>query len=172
MSFKITSKTISKHQDIPDLKRKVLTSPVNFLAFGFGSGLAPFAPGTFGTLMAVPLYLLMQPLPLAFYLLLLVIISVVGIWLCDEASKSLGVHDHPGIVWDEFAGYFVSMIAAPDGWLWVVTGFALFRLFDIWKPLPISLLDKKVQGGLGIMLDDVLAGFYALVCLQLLALWI
>jgi len=158
-----------KNPKIPDLNRKVLSSPVNFLAFGFGSGLAPFAPGTFGTLAAVPLYLLMQPLSLPMYLLLVAVVSVVGIWICDKASESLGVHDHSGIVWDEFAGYFVTMIAAPKGWIWIVIGFSLFRLFDIWKPWPISILDKKVQGGFGIMVDDLLAGIYALVCLQLIA---
>ena len=159
-----------KTPKIPDLNRKVLTSPINFLAFGFGSGLAPFAPGTFGTLAAIPIYLLMQPLSLPIYLVIVAIVSIVGIWICDISSKSLGVHDHSGIVWDEFAGYFVTMIAAPKGWLWIVIGFALFRLFDIWKPWPISFLDKKVGGGFGIMVDDLLAGVFALLCLQLLAL--
>ena len=159
-----------KPPKIPDLNRKVLTSPINFLAFGFGSGLAPFAPGTFGTLAAIPIYLLMQPLSLPIYLVIVAIVSIVGIWICDISSKSLGVHDHSGIVWDEFAGYFVTMIAAPKGWLWIVIGFALFRLFDIWKPWPISFLDKKVGGGFGIMVDDLLAGVFALMCLQLLAL--
>ena len=79
----------------------------------------------------------------------------------------LGVHDHSGIVWDEFAGFFITMIAAPQGWQWIVLGFALFRLFDIWKPWPIHIIDNKVQGGVGIMLDDVIAGVYALVVLQL-----
>jgi len=158
----------SKTAKIPDLNRKVLTSPIHFLAFGFGSGLAPFAPGTFGTLAAIPLYLLMQPLSLPLYLFIVAVVSFVGIWICDKSSTALGVHDHSGIVWDEFAGYFVTMIAAPKGWLWIVIGFALFRLFDIWKPWPISVLDKKVAGGLGIMVDDLLAGVFALLCLQLL----
>jgi len=158
----------SKTAKIPDLNRKVLTSPIHFLAFGFGSGLAPFAPGTFGTLAAIPLYLLMQPLSLPLYLFIVAVVSFVGIWICDKSSTALGVHDHSGIVWDEFAGYFVTMIAAPKGWLWIVIGFAFFRLFDIWKPWPISVLDKKVAGGLGIMVDDLLAGVFALFCLQLL----
>ena len=158
----------SKTAKIPDLNRKVLTSPIHFLAFGFGSGLAPFAPGTFGTLAAIPLYLLMQPLSLPLYLFIVAVVSFVGIWICDKSSTALGVHDHSGIVWDEFAGYFVTMIAAPKGWLWIVIGFAFFRLFDIWKPWPISVLDKKVAGGLGIMVDDLLAGVFALLCLQLL----
>ncbi len=144
-----------------------MTNPIHFLAFGFGSGLAPFAPGTFGTLMAVPLYhLLLQTQPLPVYLFILAVVCVAGIWICHKSSQLLGVHDHSGIVWDEFAGFFVTMIAAPEGWLWIIIGFALFRLFDIWKPWPISMLDKKVEGGLGIMLDDIVAGIYALVCLQ------
>ncbi len=159
----------TKNPKIPDLNRKVLSSPIHFFAFGFGSGLAPFAPGTFGTLVAIPLYLFMQALSLPIYLLIVVIVSLVGIWICDKSSKLLGVHDHSGIVWDEFAGYFVTMIAAPKGWLWIFLGFILFRLFDIWKPWPISILDKKVGGGFGIMIDDLLAGIFALVCLQLLA---
>ena len=143
-----------------------MTNPIHFLAFGFGSGLAPFAPGTFGTLAAIPLYLALTLLSLPVYLLVVAVVCVVGIWICGKSSEKLGVHDHGGIVWDEFAGFFVTMIAAPSGWLWVVIGFVLFRLFDIWKPWPISILDKKVDGGLGIMIDDIVAGIYALVCLQ------
>lgn len=158
----------NKNPEIPNLNRKVMTNPVHFLAFGFGSGLAPFAPGTFGTLMAVPLYLLMMQLSLVPYLLLIGIVCISGVWICDKSSKLLGVHDHGGIVWDEFAGFFITMIAAPAGWIWIVIGFALFRLFDIWKPWPISLLDKNIEGGLGIMVDDIVAGIYALICLQLI----
>ncbi|BAO43779.1 phosphatidylglycerophosphatase A family protein [Thiolapillus brandeum] len=146
----------------PDLK-----NPVHLLAFGFGSGCAPLVPGTFGTLAAVPIYVLLSRLPLSLYLLVLAGVIVAGIWLCGRASRELGVHDHGGIVWDEFAGYFVTMIAAPPGWQGILLGFFLFRLFDIWKPWPIGWLDKKVAGGLGIMVDDLLAGVYALVCLQL-----
>ena len=147
----------------------VWSNPVHFLAFGLGSGLAPKAPGTFGTLAAVPFYLLLQYLPVWNYLLVLVVSMVLGIWICDRTSKDLGVHDHPGIVWDEFVGYWITMMAAPAGWLWVITGFVLFRFFDIIKPWPIRVLDKKVKGGFGIMIDDVIAGLFALVCMQLLA---
>ena len=147
----------------------VLTNPVHFLAFGLGSGLAPKAPGTFGTLAAVPFYLIFQYLPLWNYLLVLLVSIVLGIWLCDRTSKDLGVHDHPGIVWDEFVGYWITMMAAPAGWLWVVVGFVLFRIFDIIKPWPIGWLDKRVHGGLGIMLDDIVAGIFALAGVQVLA---
>jgi phosphatidylglycerophosphatase A len=158
----------AKNPKIEGLNRKVLTNPVHFLAFGFGSGLAPFAPGTFGTLAAIPLYLLMTSLSLPLYLVIVAVVSIVGIWICGKSSEMLGVHDHSGIVWDEFAGYFVTMIAAPAGWIWIVIGFILFRLFDIWKPWPISVLDKQVHGGFGIMVDDILAGIFALIGLQLI----
>ena len=144
-----------------------LTNPIHLLAFGFGSGLAPVAPGTFGTLAAVPFYLLMARLPLEVYLAVLAVVILAGIWICGRTSRDLGVHDHPGIVWDEFAGFFVTMIAAPPGWFWLVAGFGLFRLFDILKPWPIGWLDKRVKGGLGIMLDDLLAGSFAWGVLQL-----
>jgi len=144
----------------------VWRNPVHFLAFGLGSGAAPVAPGTFGTLAAIPLYLLLAPLPLWGYLLAVVAVSLLGIWLCDRTSRDLGVHDHPGIVWDEFAGYLVTMIAAPSGWLWIAVGFVLFRLFDILKPWPIRWIDRQVHGGFGIMLDDLLAGVFAALVLQ------
>ena len=148
------------------LNRTVLTSPVHFLAFGFGSGLSPKAPGTMGTLAAIPLYLLLMNLPLTGYLLAVLLISVAGVWICGESSRRLGVHDHGGIVWDEFAGFLLTMTAAPQGWAWIVLGFALFRLFDIWKPWPVRVADRQLHGGLGIMLDDILAGIYAWLVLQ------
>lgn len=149
----------------PTLKGLV-SKPVHFLAFGFGSGLSPKAPGTMGTLAAVPLYLLLAKLPLIPYLLVVAATLAVGVYLCDKTSKDMGVHDHPGIVWDEFVGYWITMIAAPAGWLWVAVGFAWFRLFDVLKPWPINWLDKHVGGGFGIMIDDVLAGVMALVCMN------
>ena len=145
----------------PEFARTVLRNPVHLLAFGFGSGLAPKAPGTFGTLAAVPLYLLLAQLPLPLYLLVLVLAFGIGIWICDKTARDLGVHDHGGIVWDEFVGFWLTMLVAPPGWPWVVAGFVLFRLFDIVKPFPINWLDRHIKGGLGIMLDDALAGSFA-----------
>jgi len=147
------------------------SNPVHLLAFGLGSGATPKAPGTAGTLAAVPLYLLLQPLSAISYLLVVVAMFVVGIWLCGKTSKDLGVHDHGGIVWDEWVGLLVTLWLAPPGWLWVLPGFALFRIFDILKPWPIGWLDRQVSGGLGIMLDDLLAGLYAFGLLQLTAWW-
>lgn len=154
------------------LSRLSLKNPIHFLALGFGSGLAAKAPGTFGTLAAVPLYLLMAQLPLSWYLAVTLVCVLAGIYICDKAAKDMGVHDHGAIVWDEVAGLLITMIAAPAGVLWLVVGFVLFRLFDIIKPWPIRWLDAKVEGGFGIMIDDVLAGIFALIGVQALAAFI
>jgi len=149
--------------------KRVFSNPVLWLAFGFGSGLAPRAPGTAGTLMAIPLFLLLDQLSFTGYLVATALVTLVGVWICERASRVLGVHDHPGIVWDEFAGFLIAMAIAPDGWVGIVAGFALFRLFDIWKPWPIGWVDRQVHGGLGIMLDDVLAGLMAVVVFYIAA---
>lgn len=142
--------------------------PVHFLAFGAGSGLSPWAPGTMGTLAAIPVFLLMSGLSLLPYLIITILLFAVGIWICGESSRLLGVHDHSGIVWDEIVGFLVTMVAVPAQWVWILAGFLLFRLFDIWKPWPIRLLDQHVHGGFGIMVDDLVAGIFAAVILQLL----
>ena len=151
------------------LAKTVFQSPVHILAFGFGSGLAPFAPGTFGTLAAIPLYWILSFFPVWFYLAVVLIAAIAGIWICGESAKKLGVHDHGGIVWDEFVGFWITMIAAPSGLIWILVGFVIFRIFDIWKPWPIFIVDDKVSGGFGIMLDDILAGVYAFAIMQILA---
>ncbi len=148
--------------------RVVFSNPIHWLAFGFGSGLAPVAPGTFGTLVGIPFFIAMAGLPLPLFLALTLLLFVVGVWICDRSSAALGVHDHPGIVWDEIVGYLVTMIAAPLQWQWLLIGFLLFRLFDILKPWPIRWLDRRVGGGFGIMVDDLLAGIFSLAIMQLL----
>lgn len=145
---------------------RLLRHPVHFLSLGFGSGLAPKAPGTFGTLAAVPLYWLLSDATLLLYLAVVIVAAALGIWLCGYTARALGVHDHPAIVWDEVVGYFITMLAAPAGWQWLLLGFVLFRLFDILKPWPIRWIDRHVHGGFGIMLDDVLAGAMAWLVLQ------
>jgi len=152
--------------------KSVWRNPIHFLAFGLGSGALPFAPGTFGTLMAVVIYCLLPAMSVLVYVVFLIITSLVGIYLCDKTSKDLGVHDHGGIVWDEFVGYWITMFLAPSGWIWIILGFIFFRIFDIWKPWPIKWVDKEVHGGVGIMLDDVLAGIIAAMCIQALAFWL
>lgn len=154
------------------LPKPKMAHPVHFLAFGLGAGLSPKAPGTLGTLVAMALYLPLSHLPHSWYLGVTLVVIVAGIWICGWSARQLGVHDHPGIVWDEFAGYFVTMLWAPPGWPWMLLGFVLFRGFDILKPGPIGWLDRRIEGGLGIMLDDVAAGLAAMACLQLLAVWI
>ncbi|NQY37952.1 MAG: phosphatidylglycerophosphatase A [Alteromonadaceae bacterium] len=145
-----------------------LSDPVHFLALGFGSGLAPKAPGTFGTLAAIPVYLLCAPLAASYYAAIVLIMSLCGIYICDKAALDAGVPDHGAIVWDEIVGFMITMFMIPLSWQSIVVGFLLFRLFDIFKPWPISYIDKNCHGGLGIMLDDVLAGLLALGCMHLI----
>ena len=140
--------------------------PHHWLAFGFGSGLVPLAPGTAGTLAAIPLYLLLRELPLLSYLGALLAVFVVGVWACGRTAQELGTHDPSVIVWDEILGFLVAMTAVPRGWLWILAGFVLFRILDILKPWPIYELDRRIRGGLGIMLDDVAAGLMTLLLLQ------
>ena len=139
----------------------IMRDPVHLLAFGFGSGLSPWAPGTFGTLSAVPIVLFVMQFGFAAHLVFAIVAAIFGIYVCGESARRLGVHDHPGIVWDEITGFAVTMLTAPANTYWVVAGFALFRLFDIWKPWPIREADHRLHGGLGIMLDDVIAGIFA-----------
>lgn len=147
-----------------------MANPVHFLALGFGSGRSPWAPGTMGTLAAVPIYVVLSGLPLWAYGLITLVICLVGVPLCGRTARDMGAHDHPSIVWDEIAGFLVTMFAAPVGLLWIVLGFVLFRLFDIIKPWPIRWLDRHVHGGLGIMVDDLLAGLFAAIVLQLIVM--
>ena len=147
----------------PDFRRH----PVQFLAFGFGSGLFPKAPGTAGTLAAIPLYLLIAQWSLLHYAVVVLLAALVGVWICGAASRQLKVHDHPGIVWDEFVGFWITMWAVPPDWIWVLAGFVVFRVYDIVKPWPVSVLDRKVGGGFGIMVDDILAGAMACVTLHI-----
>lgn len=145
----------------------MLRNPLHLLSLGFGSGLSPHAPGTMGTLVAVPLYLMLSRLELIAYLIAIASGFILGIYVCHYTSKALEVHDHSGIVWDEIIGYWIAMIAVPaPTWQWILTGFVLFRFFDIVKPWPVNLADKHLPGGFGIMIDDVLAGLYAFACIQ------
>lgn len=145
---------------------RMLRDPGHLLSFGFGSGLSPVAPGTVGTLAAIPFYLLLSQLSLAMYSVATAVSLVLGVIVCGRTGKVLGVHDHGAIVWDEFVGFFITMLFAPVSVLTVVLGFVLFRLFDILKPWPACVIDTRIKGGLGVMLDDVIAGLYAMLVLQ------
>ena len=150
--------------------KQVFTNPVHFLAYGFGAGLSPKAPGTMGTLVTIPIYvLLMMYASGAVYLAVLAVALVAGIFICGYTAKQIGVDDPKSVVWDEVVGYLITMLGLPLGWVWVIGGFLLFRLFDIWKPWPIRWADRNIKGGFGIMFDDVLAAIPACVLLNLAA---
>ena len=143
----------------------VAAEPILLFATLFGAGLFRAAPGSAGTALAVPFGVALAQLGPAVYLAALAAISVAGIWICRKAAQALKVHDHPAIVWDELAGYLVTM--SPSLWGLgqgapaFLAGFILFRVFDILKPWPIRAVDRRVTGGLGVMADDLLAGVYA-----------
>ncbi|MDU8923900.1 phosphatidylglycerophosphatase A [Pasteurellaceae bacterium LIM206] len=152
------------------LKKIRLTNPVHFLALGLGSGLIRPAPGTWGSLVGVIVGVLLLQVfnPIAFAVFI-VFCFVFGCYLCRETSEDMGVHDHGSIVWDEFVGVFITLLALPElTWQWYVAAFAVFRFFDILKPYPIKYFDEKVKGGFGIMIDDVLAAVYAVIVLRLI----
>lgn len=156
---------------VPPIPPTVWTNPYHFIAFGFGAGTLPKAPGTFGTLVAIPFYLVMQHLSHLSYLALLIVIILASMWLCEKVSREIHIHDHQGMCIDEVVGYLVTMFAAPHGIKWIIIGFILFRLFDIVKPQPIKYIDEKFTGGVGMISDDVMAGIYSMIIIQILA-WI
>jgi len=154
----------------PDLKF-LLANPNHFLALGFGSGLAPKAPGTFGTVVGLPLYWLIASTSLPIQLAIITVGFFIGVYFCDVAGKNLGVSDHGSIVWDEIIAMMLVLTIAPMSTLWWMVAFILFRLFDIWKPFPIRQCDAKLKGGFGVMFDDILAAVYAMATLKAI-LWI
>jgi phosphatidylglycerophosphatase A len=145
-----------------------LRDPVHLFALGFGAGLAPVAPGTFGSVVGLLLGLALAPLGGGTALVVTVLATIAGVWICGESARRLGVHDHPAIVWDEVTGMMIVLLAAPPTWWGIALAFALFRLFDIWKPWPIREVDHGMGGGLGIMLDDVMAALLAVALLLLI----
>ncbi len=146
----------------PDnLARTVLSDPVHVLAFGIGAGLAPVAPGTFGSLVGVALAFLTLGLGLPIKVGVAIFLVLAGIWICGESARRLGIHDHGGIVWDEIAGMYIVLLTAPPRPVAWIAAFGLFRAFDIVKPWPIRDLDHRLKGGAGIMLDDLVAALYA-----------
>lgn len=149
-------------RDRNPLQKISLTNPWHFIAVGFGSGLAPKAPGTWGSIASIPLCIGLIYCPLYIQILVAIICFVVGTIASSITEKAMGMHDNSSIVIDEFDGMFISVIAFPQQWYWAFLAFALFRIFDILKPWPIKLADEKIPGGLGVMVDDVLAGIAAL----------
>jgi len=145
--------------------------PEHWLAYGFGAGLSPMAPGTMGTLLAIPIYLILANLPSLVYAVALAALIAVGIWACGKVAAESEQDDPPAIVWDEVVGFLVAMAAAPVVSLaWIIMGFLLFRLFDIYKPWPVSWAEKRLKGGLGIVADDLIAGAMTWVVLTFMAM--
>lgn len=143
-------------------------NPWYFIAFGFGVGAIPFAPGTFGTLIAIPFYAILANLPIYLYGLIVLLGFIFGCVVCGKGAEQLGVADPSGLVWDEIIGYWLTMIAVPmTGWT-IILGFVLFRFFDILKPWPISWCDKHIKGGFGIMFDDIIAAIMSWCVLQII----
>lgn len=151
----------------PDLKF-LFAHPAHLVAFGFGSGLAPKAPGTVGTLLGLPLFWLIAAAApdLPNRIVLVVAAFLFGIWACARAGRALGVADHGGIVWDEIVAFALVLLFTPAGWPWTLAAFALFRVFDILKPWPIRLADRRLKNGFGVMFDDLLAALYAIAALE------
>jgi len=146
--------------------RFVVSRPAHFLAFGFGIGLIPVAPGTFGTLAAFPLHAWLRPLlGERNFALLLPLLFLLGVWACHVTGRRLGVHDHGGMVWDETVAFLIVLYFTPAAPMWQAFAFLLFRLFDILKPMPIRYFDRTLRNGLGVMFDDLLAAFFTLLCL-------
>jgi len=151
----------------PDTKF-LLSRPSHFLALGFGSGLSPKAPGTLGTLVALPIFAALLWTPELVHYTTIVVLFIVGIPICSTAGKSMGVSDHGSIVWDEIVAMLLVLEFTPLAWTWWVAAFALFRLFDIRKPFPIRQCDAQLKGGFGVMFDDLLAAIYAIASLKAL----
>ena len=155
-----------------ETRQVALETPTGFLAFGFGSGLAPVAPGTAGTVASLPFAALIVQLPLPVAIALVMASFLVGVYLCGVTGQKLGVHDHGGIVWDEFVGMWLVLLFVPFHWAWWLAAFVLFRIFDAVKPWPIGWFDRRVHGGFGVMLDDILAAGYTLIVLGLSMWWL
>lgn len=153
---------------------RLLGHPDAWIAFGLGTGLSPVAPGTCGTLLAVPFYLAMARLDWPMYAVLVALLFALGTWVAGRVVRRLGRQDPQVVVIDEMVGYWIAMlpVAGNTHWAWLLAGFGLFRLFDIAKPWPIGALDRRIGGGLGVMLDDAVAGFYAAAILALAAWWL
>jgi phosphatidylglycerophosphatase A len=165
-AFRVNAKkTLSAEQ-----RHALLATPAGWLACGFGSGLAPVAQGTCGSLAALLPWLLLRQLSLPLYGVVLLLGFGVGVWACNVAGRALGVDDHRSLVWDEFIGQWIALLpllVLPAPWWTIAIGFVLFRLFDVWKPWPIRWLDRRVKGGFGVMIDDVIAGIFAAIVLGL-----
>ena len=152
-----------------DQRRALLSHPAGWIVTALGAGLSPIGPGTAGSLVALlPWWFLLRGLPTAWYFAVVAAGFLLGVWACGVCDRRLALHDQGALVWDEVIGMWITLLAAPREWWWMLIGFALFRLFDIWKPPPIRQLDAALKNGVGVMLDDLLAAAYTLL---VFALW-
>ena len=157
---------LPRHKDVAKSRLK-MSNPWHLLAVGFGSGLSPIVPGTMGSLAAIPFWYLMTFLPWQLYSLVVMLGICIGVYLCHQTAKDMGVHDHGSIVWDEIVPFWLVLLFSPAGWLWQTAAFLLFRIFDIVKPPPVSWADRRFKGGFGVMFDDIVAAGYALLALAI-----
>ncbi|CDL83301.1 phosphatidylglycerophosphatase A [Xenorhabdus szentirmaii] len=149
--------------------RLKMKNPWHLLATGFGSGLSPIMPGTMGSVAAIPFWLLLVQLPVWAIWLAIVLGTVIGCVICQKAADAMNVEDPGCVVWDEFIGMWITLMAIPVlNWQWILVGFVVFRIFDMWKPWPIRWFDRYVKGGIGIMLDDIIAAIFAVAVIWLL----
>lgn len=154
-------------------RRRMMRHPRGWIAAGFGAGFSPVAPGTIGSIVAiVPWWLWLHALPARDYVAVLILAFAVGVWAARWAIRESRVEDPSLVVWDEFVGMWLALWLLPREWPWVLAAFVVFRLFDVWKPWPVRWADRKLHGGFGAMLDDAIAGLYALGALQLAAWWL
>lgn len=142
--------------------------PIHLLAYGFGTGLMPILPGTFGSLVGIPLFWFIAPLMPLPYVGIVAVLGIAGIFICGQTARDVGATDPGFIVWDEIVGFQVAMFLMPQDWRWIAAGFVIFRVFDIWKPYPIHAIEKNLGRGSGIMADDIVAGIYTVLILHLL----
>lgn len=164
----------TKQERNKDFKKYVqLTNPIHLLAVGLGAGMSPIMPGTMGSAMAIPLWLLFNGLQPYLYWVLIVVAFIFGCFLCQKTSDDTHTHDSGHIVWDEFVGMWITLFFIPQiSVLWVAIAFVAFRVFDMAKPWPIRWFDKRVPGGFGIMVDDVIAAIFSSVTVYVIALLI
>lgn len=150
--------------------RFLVSHPAHLISFGFGAGLVPLAPGTLGTLLALPVYWLAAPrLEPTDFLLMLAVLFFLGVWACEVTGRAIGVHDHGGMVWDETVAFLLVLFFVPATLAWQAAAFLLFRLLDIFKPQPIRYYERTFRNGFGVMLDDFVAAFYTLIVLAVAA---
>ncbi|MBM3345941.1 MAG: phosphatidylglycerophosphatase A [Betaproteobacteria bacterium] len=151
----------------PDSKF-MLRHPAHLIALGLGTGLAPVAPGTVGTLLAFPIHVLFAThLPVLPHIAAIALLFALGVWACGVTGRAMGIADHSGMVWDEVVAMLIVLFVVPAGLWWWLAAFLLFRVFDVLKPPPIRYFDRTVKGGFGVMFDDIFAAFYTLLALAL-----